>query len=494
MPGITFYSEEEEMRKERSLVWAVTALLVVMSLVLTACGGQPTAAATEPPAQEPTEAPAEPTEAATEAPAATDAPTGEATEPAIDRNYSPDIPDPTEPVTVTFANFNDLETPFWQGMKEEFEAVHPNIKIEFQTIPGEEMFDKILAQIAAGNPPDAAYVSDWMTGSYAQEGGLAPLDDYIAKSDLIDLNDYVPAFLESSKVGDVQYALPMTSETTSLFYRTDRFEEAGLDPNNPPKTWEEFQEYAEKLTNPAENKYGFAVFAPNDEAAYNFYPWLWQAGGEQLNPDDPNDVVWDSPEGQKAAEFYANLVNYSPPDLLNASAWDARIPFGNGDVAMMMAGGWLVGELMTQFPDATGKWAVAPLPQDQRCATTIAGDHLVIFEGSQNKEAAYKWIEFVSAPDHMIELNVGTPDYPSALLPPRQSLLDDPTLYETRPYMQGFRDNMDCAFVPTVDQPMFYDLQQFLGEDLGRAFYGEIDGATAVTESAQEAEAFLQEQ
>ena len=180
------------------------ALALSALLVLTACGGQPTAAATEPPAQEPTEAPAEPTEAATEAPAATDAPTGEATEPAIDRNYSPDIPDPTEPVTVTFANFNDLETPFWQGMKEEFEAVHPNIKIEFQTIPGEEMFDKILAQIAAGNPPDAAYVSDWMTGSYAQEGGLAPLDDYIAKSDLIDLNDYVPAVLESSKVGDVQ--------------------------------------------------------------------------------------------------------------------------------------------------------------------------------------------------------------------------------------------------------------------------------------------------
>jgi len=118
----------------------------------------------------------------------------------------------------------------------------------------------------------------------------------------------------------------------------------------------------------------------------------------------------------------------------------------------------------------------------------------VIFEGSKNKEAAYKWIEFVSAPDHMIELNVGTPDYPSALLPPRQSLLDDPTLYETRPYMQGFKDNMDCAYVPNVDQPRFYDLQQFLGEDLGRAFYGEIDGTTAVTESAQEAETFLQEE
>src|SRR5215216_2346092 len=354
------------------------------------------------------------------------------------------------------------------------------------------MFDKLLAQIAAGNPPDTAYVSDWMTGALAQNDGLIALDDYIAKSTIIDINDYVPAFLQPARVNDVQYGLPFASETTGLFYRTDRFEEVGLDPNHPPETWEEFQEYAEKLTDKDNSKYGFAVFAT--EAAYYFYPWLWQAGGDQLNPDDPTDVIWDSPEGQRAAEFYASLAQYSPPDLLNASAWDARVPFGNGDVAMMMAGGWLVGELMTQFPDATGKWAVAPLPQDARCATTIAGDHLVIFEGSKNKEAAYKWLEFISAPDHMIELNVGTPDYPSALLPPRQSLLDDPTLYETRPYMQGFKDNLQCAYVPEADQPRFYEAQQILGEALGHAFYGEIDGKTAVIESAKEAEALLKQE
>ena len=65
MPGITIYSEEEEMRKKRSLVWAVTGLFVVLSLVVASCAPQATPAATQPPAQEVTEAPAEPTEAAT---------------------------------------------------------------------------------------------------------------------------------------------------------------------------------------------------------------------------------------------------------------------------------------------------------------------------------------------------------------------------------------------------------------------------------------------
>jgi multiple sugar transport system substrate-binding protein len=311
MPGILLYSEEEEMRRKKSIVWAVTALLMAASLVLASCGGgQPTAAA-EPPAQEPTEVQAEPTEAATEAPAGTEDPAATG-EPVVitGENYSPDIPEPAEPVTVTWATWINTESPFWAATIAAFEEVHPNIKIEVQSVPGEEMFDKLLAQIAAGNPPDTAYVSDWMTGALAQNEGLAPLDDYIAKSTIIDIDDYVPAYLEPSRVGDVQYGLPFAGETTMLFYRTDRFEEVGLDPNHPPETWEEFQEYAEKLTDTANAKYGFAVFAP--EAAFYFYPWLWQAGGEQLSTEDPNDVIWDSPEGREPPTFTQTWRNTLP--------------------------------------------------------------------------------------------------------------------------------------------------------------------------------------
>ena len=483
------------MRKDKSLVWAVTALLVVASMLLASCGGQPTAAATEPPVQQATEAPAEATEAPTEVPATAEATEAPAATPAVmdikGENYSPDIPEPTEPVTVTWATWYNTDTPFWKGTIEAFQRVHPNITIEIQSVPNEEMFDKFLAQIAAGNPPDTAIVSDWMTGAFAQNDGLLPLDDYIPKSNTIDLTDYVPAYLQPSQVDGVQYGLPFAAETTMLFYRTDRFEEAGLDPNHPPETWDEFQEYAEKLTDKDNAKYGFAVFAP--ESAFYFYPWLWQAGGEQLNPDDPNDVIWDSPEGQKAADFYAKLAQYSPPDLLNATSWDGRVPFANGDVAMYMAGTWFAGTLLTEFPDATGKWAAAPLPQDKRCATTIAADHLVAFKATKNPEAAFKWIEWLSAPENMIGYNLGDPSAPGTLLPPKQSLLDDPSLYEGRPYLQASKESMSCAYVPTADQPNFFKAEEILNEYLGQAFYGEISGSEAVTQAAQEAEPALKE-
>jgi ABC-type glycerol-3-phosphate transport system substrate-binding protein len=93
----------------------------------------------------------------------------------------------------------------------------------------------------------------------------------------------------------------------------------------------------------------------------------------------------------------------------------------------------------------------------------------------------------------MVGYNLGEPDAPGTLLPPRQSLLDQPSLYENRPYMQGFKENMGCAFLESVDQPNFYKAEEILTEYLGKAFYGEIDAKTAMTESAKEAEAALKE-
>src|SRR5215211_3086066 len=150
MPGISPYSEEEEMQKERSIVWTVTSLLAVATMLLASCGGgqTQTPAATEAPAtQAATEAPAvteAPTTAATEA-ATEAAATGEATDvPITGENYSPDIPEPAEPVTVTWSTWVNTDSPFWKATIAKFEEIHPNITIEIQSVPSsDDMFDKL---------------------------------------------------------------------------------------------------------------------------------------------------------------------------------------------------------------------------------------------------------------------------------------------------------------------------------------------------------------
>jgi multiple sugar transport system substrate-binding protein len=117
----------------------------------------------------------------------------------------------------------------------------------------------------------------------------------------------------------------------------------------------------------------------------------------------------------------------------------------------------------------------------------------VAFKATKNPEAAYKWIEWLSAPENMVAFNLGTPSEPGTLLPPKQSLLDDPSLYVNRPYLQASKDSMTCAYVPQADQPNYFKAEEILNEYLGKAFYGEISGAEAVKQAAQEAEPALKE-
>ena len=113
------------------------------------------------------------------------------------------------------------------------------------------------------------------------------LDGYIAGSEVVATKTTSKAFRNTALLEGSMYGLPWDGETTGLFYRTDLFERAGID--GPPETWAEFEETAAALTDPSENQYGVAMFA--SEAAYYWYPWLWQAGGDLLSSGRPGHRV-----------------------------------------------------------------------------------------------------------------------------------------------------------------------------------------------------------
>jgi multiple sugar transport system substrate-binding protein len=135
-------------------------------------------------------------------------------------NLSPSIPDPSEPTVVTFASWvGGGQT--WQNLAEQFHELHPNITIEFQDVPFEEIRTKLLTQVAANNPPDVAYMDASAVGEFAARNALVNLDDFIAASNAVDPDDYADAFRASATVEGQMYGLPIDGESTGLFYRTD---------------------------------------------------------------------------------------------------------------------------------------------------------------------------------------------------------------------------------------------------------------------------------
>lgn len=393
--------------------------------------------------------------------------------------------EPTKPTTVTFQSWVGESTQF-KKFAEEFQKEHPNITIEFQNVPAERATDKLITQVAGGSAPNVVYLDQSAVEDFSSRNALVNLDNYIAGSKVIEPDDYIEGFKSASEFEGSLFALPFDGETTGLFYRTDMFEEAGID--GPPETWEEFEQAAAKLTDEANKTYGFILFAP--EAAYYWYPWLWQAGGDLLSPDGQG-IAFDSPEGKEAAEFYVGLRKYVPSDYLNSNSWDGRVAFATGKVAMYEAGSWFGGEMKASFPQINGKWDVAPLPEGpEGCATTLAGDALAILDSSENKDAAWLWVEFLSEEKNMKAWTFGSKT--STLLPPRQSLLDDPSLTKYNPWLEGFAENMKCAVTSNITQPKWPQIEQALNEELGKAIYGDISAEEALEQTGQQGEELLQ--
>jgi ABC-type glycerol-3-phosphate transport system substrate-binding protein len=403
-------------------------------------------------------------------------------------NLSPGIADPSEPVTLTFTSWHTAGSEVYESLRNQFHELHPNISVEFEEVPAEESTDRLTTRIAGGNPPDIAFVDQSAVVDFASRNALVQLEPYIEQSTAVVIDDYVPAFLNASIWEGGHFGLPMSGETTGLFYRTDLFEAVGI--TNPPTTWEEFESTAQALTDTEARTYGFITFA--SEAAYYWYPWLWQNDGELLS-DDGTQIAFNSDAGKEAAEFYVRLADYSPADYLNSNSWDGRIAFAEGQVAMYVAGAWFAGEMLSSYPNITGKWSAAPLPERKRCATTVAGDTLVIPDGSKNHDASWKWIEFLSAPQNLLLLTQGTPDAPTTLLPTRTSLLENPATFANNPVMEGFAQQMECGVTNAAPNPRYGEVESILNDALGRAIYGEIDAATALDEAAEEGQAILDE-
>ena len=398
-------------------------------------------------------------------------------------NLSPDIPEPTEPVTITFASWVN-ETEMMPMLRDRFQELHPNITVEFTGVPAEEMDTRLTTQIAGGNPPDSVYLDMSSVIDYASRNALVDLGPYIEQSIAMSRDDYVGAFLDSVLWEDKMYGLPIDGESTGLFYRTDLFEAAGI--AAPPTTWEELEAAAQALT--TDGQYGYIMFAP--EAAYYWYPYLWQNNGELLSQDGTT-ILFNSDAGKEAAEFYVGLAQYSPPDYLNSNSYDGRVAFATGQVGMYVAGAWFASVIQSEYPDIDGLWDAAPLPQKERCATTIAGDALVIPAQGQNHDAAWKWIEFLSAPQNMALWTLGLPDAPGSLLPPRTSLLEDPNVFDLNPILEGFAEQMACGVTGGAPNERYGEVEVALNDALGRAIYGEIDAATALDEAALEGEDIL---
>lgn len=194
---------------------------------------------------------------------------------------------------------------------ERFQELHPNIKIVSSSglqVQGVARESGFLMAMAGGTAPDVFYVNFRKLHNFINQGFLYPLNEYVERDSEL-LKKIHPEILKVITVDENIYCIPWFQCVQALYYRKDLYKTVGLDPNKPPRDWDEFYEYCKKLTIPEKGQYGFGFSGGPSGAAFHWINFLWQAGGDIVAQDETGEwkCVFNSPEGVTALLFYQKL-------------------------------------------------------------------------------------------------------------------------------------------------------------------------------------------
>lgn len=262
--------------------------------------------------------------------------------------------------------------------------------------------------IAGGQPPDICGFWGFNTHLFAEMGALRPLDDLIAR-DKIDSSKYIPVFWEMCQHRGKTWCLPTTPATVALHWNRDMFQEAGLDPDKPPRTTEELEQFADKLTKRDSNgRITQMGFLPPEPGWWN---WCWgyffggklEDGLDKLTANDPKNV--------EAFTWIAKFAEkYGREDMLafqqGFGSFDSpQNAFLSGRVAMVLQGVWMANFIRFHRPHM--KWACGPFPSSASFDTkgepvTIADmDVVTIPRGAKYVDEAWEVIKYINSPEGM---------------------------------------------------------------------------------------------
>ncbi|GAB3505473.1 ABC transporter substrate-binding protein [Amycolatopsis cihanbeyliensis] len=304
--------------------------------------------------------------------------------------------------TVTIATVANPQMQDIEKLTPKFNEQHPDINIEFVTLPENELRDRVTQDIATqAGQYDVVTIGTYETPIWAENGWLTGLDEYASQGGY-DPADIIGPVREALSFEDQMYAAPFYGESSFLMYRKDLFEQAGLTMPEQP-TWEDVAGFAERLDNDAEQRAGIClrglpgwgeVLAPLNSLILTY-------GGQWY--DENWDAKLDSPQVKEAAQFYVDLVReHGQPGAPNAGFSECLTSMAQGNSAMWYDATVAAGSLEdSSTSTVAGEIGYAPAP-------TMETDHagwlwawsLAIPETSDAKDAAWEFVSWATSKEY----------------------------------------------------------------------------------------------
>jgi multiple sugar transport system substrate-binding protein len=375
---------------------------------------------------------------------------------------------------ITFINCGDELTAGYAESFAEWEAANPGFKVVPEIVGWGQCQDKVTTLAAAGTPVALAYVGSRTLKQFAQNDLIVPVP--MTDEEKASYYNYVP---DTVTFDGTQWGVPVAFSTKALFWNKDLFEAAGLDPETPPKTWEEKIAFAKQITENTDAA-GYGLVAKTfDNTMHQFLHWVYTNDGLVIDAD--GNIVLNSPQVLAALTALKDIVPYSEEGPTAYEQNEVRAIWLDGGVAMIEAS---VGAAL-RAEEAGMNWGVAPLPLGPDAkgpGTLLITDALAVFKGTGVEEQAISLAKFLTDGERQWDAEMAQG------LTPLRPIHSDELVAET-PYWKPFLDGIEFG----GPEPLFTDyigLQNVMIEMVQSVVTGAAEPQAALEKAAAELEQY----
>lgn len=353
-----------------------------------------------------------------------------------------------------------------------FEAENPDVTIDVTAVPWDGAHDRIATGIAGGEVPDVTMLGTTWVGEFAATGAFEPTPD-----DVVDQSSFFEGSWGTTLVDGVAYGVPWYVDTRVLYYRTDMAAAAGVE---APTTWDEYKAFAQAMKDQGATS-GVSLPPGGFDSWQYVLPLVWQQGGDVM-AEDGESFAFDTPEWEEAFAFYASFFEEGLSEPVRLEGGEIEQKFIAGDVGSFFSGPYHVSLLRDQggaeFED---DFSVAMVPGEESRTSFTGGGNLAVFNDTDNRDAAWKFVRWLSQPETQIEWYGISADLPSV-----RSAFEDP-IFADDPYLSIFAEQLGDSKAPPAI-PTWAQVSAVIDQQLEAVTRGQTSVEDAVASLQSQAE------
>jgi multiple sugar transport system substrate-binding protein len=282
-----------------------------------------------------------------------------------------------------------------------FREQEPDITVKLiEASDRDDLLARLSTSFAGGTPPDLFLLNYRFYGQFASRGVLESVQSRLDDSDAFAEDAFYPQALEAFRRDGELICLPQNISSLVVYYNRDLFRQAGVAEPKKGWTWNDMVQKAIRLTRDNDgdgniDQYGLGV----EPSIIRLAPFIWSNGGELVDDEEePRRLTLDTPAAQEAMQAFFDLrdKHLVIPSDQEREAADEEARFLDGTLAMVFSSRRSTPSFRTI---KTFDWDIAPLPKHRRPAGILHSDAYCMTKASDEKDAAWRFMEFALGPE-----------------------------------------------------------------------------------------------